>query len=184
MKQIVEFLFRLGFWPYTLLFTVLAILVSELLIMLQSFWLKGTFFERDMMIVGFITPAVDAFVLFLLSAFLIRHFHNLNKRNEQLTALFDRGDIMLFKWRNDSSWTVEHLSSNVTSQLGYDAEAFLNGDITYSALIHPDDLVAVGREVSQALAVKSTFFIHEPYRFKTKSVITSYSIHYTKLYEA
>ncbi len=166
MRQIVEFLFRLGFWPYILVFTVLAVIVSELLIIIQSYWLKGTFFDADLLIVGFITPAIDAFVLFTLSAFLIRHFHHLHKRNEQLTALFDRGDIMLFKWRNDANWTVEHVSTNVTSQLGFESGEFLNGTIAYASRIHPDDLAGVGREVSRALMEKSAFFIHEPYRFK------------------
>ncbi len=85
----VKVLARLGFWPYIALFTVAAIIISEFLIVIQSYWLTGGFFDKNLLIVGFITPAVDAFVVFFISAFLIRYLvqtqNNLESVKNELT---------------------------------------------------------------------------------------------------
>ena len=73
MQHIINFMAKLGFWPYVFLFTLLAVIISELLILVQSHFLTGTFFDTNLLIAGFITPAIDGFIVFLLTAFLIRH---------------------------------------------------------------------------------------------------------------
>lgn len=41
------------------LFTLAAVNILELLILLQSCWLAGTFFDKDLLISGFITPPLS-----------------------------------------------------------------------------------------------------------------------------
>ncbi|MBU1658112.1 PAS domain S-box protein [bacterium] len=90
MKKIITFLAELGFWRFVFLFTVLVMFVAEFLISLQSYWLTGSFFNKNLMIVGFITPLIDGFFIFLLVAFLIRHLKQLQNEQEETINLKDK----------------------------------------------------------------------------------------------
>ncbi|MEN6371517.1 MAG: PAS domain S-box protein [Armatimonadota bacterium] len=61
--------------------------------------------------------------------------------------LFAAGPTVVFKWRNAEGWPVEYVSPNIKSQFGYDPEDLASGKISYSSLIHPDDLFRVAMEV-------------------------------------
>lgn len=80
MKKILSYLSKLSFWSFVLLFTTLAIIISEILILIQSYWLTGSFFTENLLIVGFITPAIDGFIIFTLIAFFIRYLINIQKK--------------------------------------------------------------------------------------------------------
>jgi len=82
--------------------------------------------------------------------------------------LFDRGDVVLFRWNNDASWSIDYVSQNVTKLLGYSYEEFMNGDVSYASCIHYDYLPQLKREVSEAIENKRDFFQHEPYKIVTK----------------
>jgi PAS domain S-box-containing protein len=86
----------------------------------------------------------------------------------QLLSLFDRGDVSLFRWKNDNLWKIEYASNNTKMIFGYTKEEFLNEDIIYSNIIHKDDLERVSKEVTCALEKDLDFFTHEPYRVITK----------------
>ena len=86
MERIVRFFEKIGFWGYVFVFTIAAIILSEILIVAQSYLLTGDFFDKNLLIVGFFTPAIDAFIVFYLSALLMRHL--INAKNE-LNAIFD-----------------------------------------------------------------------------------------------
>lgn len=83
MNKFLYFFTRIGFWPYVFIFTVLAIVLSEILMLFQSYWLTGSWFDKNLMIVGFITPAIDAFIVFFLSALIIRHLVMLKNESEK-----------------------------------------------------------------------------------------------------
>ncbi|MEN6520629.1 MAG: PAS domain S-box protein [Armatimonadota bacterium] len=66
---------------------------------------------------------------------------------EEERNLFVAGPTVVFKWRNEEGWPVEYISPNVKSQFGYTPEDLTSGIISYSSLIHPDDLFRVAMEV-------------------------------------
>jgi PAS domain S-box-containing protein len=72
---------------------------------------------------------------------------------EQLTAtlreanlVVENSPVVLFRRTADEGWPVELVSGNVI-QFGYRPEDFLSGAMTYSSIIHPDDLERVTCEV-------------------------------------
>jgi PAS domain S-box-containing protein len=82
----------------------------------------------------------------------IKLAHSLAER-DRLTAtlrevnmVVENSPAVLFRWKGEDSWSVELVSGNIT-QFGYAPEDFLSGSITYSSIIHPDDLERVTREV-------------------------------------
>ncbi len=72
---------------------------------------------------------------------------------DQLTAtlreanlVVENSPVVLFRWKADDAWPVELVSANII-QFGYTPDEFLSGAITYSSIIHPEDLERVTREV-------------------------------------
>ena len=57
-----------------------------------------------------------------------------------LLSLFNNGDSVLFKWKNNKSWSVEFASLGVVELLGYTLEDIKTSKITYSSCIHKEDL--------------------------------------------
>lgn len=74
------------------------------------------------------------------------------ERTTALAALQNAGEVIdasptvLFRWQPNSSWRMEYVSSNV-QRWGYQADDFINGKITLSDLIHPEDLQRIWAEV-------------------------------------
>lgn len=65
---------------------------------------------------------------------------------KEANMIVEKSPVVLFKWRNEEGWPVELVSQNVT-QLGFQAEDFLNGKMKFADVVHPDDLERVGNEV-------------------------------------
>lgn len=81
-------------------------------------------------------------------------------------ALFAAGPVVLFKWRNSEGWPVEWVSPNVLAVFGRPAEQFVNGDVGYAELLHPEDLDRVAAEVTTALEDDAVSFEHAAYRIQ------------------
>ncbi|MEN8190253.1 MAG: PAS domain S-box protein [Thermodesulfobacteriota bacterium] len=80
-------------------------------------------------------------------------------------TIITRSPVAAFLWENSAGWPVCYVSENVLSILGYSAREFMNAEISYAEIIHPDDLDRVAGEVSGASSEESTLsFAHEPYR--------------------
>lgn len=62
--------------------------------------------------------------------------------------LFAQGPVVIFRWRAVESWPVEYVSPNLTAQFGYQPEDFLSGKISFTSIIHPEDLDKVLAEVN------------------------------------
>jgi len=89
-----------------------------------------------------------------------------NELNETF-QLFDNGQFILFKWRNEATFPVDYVSNNVANILGYSAKSFEKNEIDFLSLIHPHDLDHVILEREQAIYDNSyDQYIHEPYRVK------------------
>ena len=87
---------------------------------------------------------------------------------QSLLSLFDKGDSVLFKWKNEENWPVEYVSENIKRLTGYSKEEFINNDVIYSQIIIREDLNKVVSEVTTAVKDYVDFFKHEPYRIRTK----------------
>ncbi len=92
--------------------------------------------------------------------------------HNSLEELMDCSIFIFFKWRNNPGWPVEFVSKNTTQLLGYPPEAFQDGTISYSDIIHPKDLPNVTEEVAYYSREGVDRFTHEPYRiFKNDGTI-------------
>ena len=96
-------------------------------------------------------------------------------RNEQvrdashrsLQSLVNRLPAMLYRSRNNSSWTMEYVSSGCELLTGYPAESLLNqSQISLGSMIHPDDAGYVWEDVQIALQTHQCFDLN--YRLKQK----------------
>ncbi len=76
--------------------------------------------------------------------------------------LFERGPVVVFRWKNEHGWPVANVSPNAAEVFGYAPEQFLTGEVVYGTLVHPDDLARVWKEVAEGSVLES--FVHEPYR--------------------
>lgn len=79
--------------------------------------------------------------------------------------IINRSPVVAFLWSNAVGWPVEYVSDNVSSFLGYTGQEFKSGEVSFSGIVHPDDL---GRVVSEVACFSSEAecrgFSHEPYR--------------------
>jgi PAS domain S-box-containing protein len=66
----------------------------------------------------------------------------------QANLVVENSPAVLFRWGGNDEWPVVLVSGNVI-QFGYTPDDFLSGALTYSAIIHPDDLERVTREVHE-----------------------------------
>jgi PAS domain S-box-containing protein len=79
-----------------------------------------------------------------------------NKR--ALNSLLSNIPGMVYRGRNDRSWTFEFVSEGCIDVTGYDPLELVNGtNITYNLIIHADDRAAVWSSVNQQLASSEEF---------------------------
>ena len=79
-------------------------------------------------------------------------------------SLFLGGPAIAWRWRNAEGWPVEYVSANVSS-LGYSAEDFTSGRISFAGIVHPDDLDRVADEVAGHVAARAVGF-EQDYRIR------------------
>lgn len=73
------------YWRFVLFFVVLAIVISEILVVIQSYFLHGKITE-DILFVGFFTPMIDAFIIALIVGLILAELKKTEaeqKRNEE-----------------------------------------------------------------------------------------------------
>jgi len=108
-----------------------------------------------------------------------KEINDINKKQKSLLSLFEKGDSVLFKWKNDDTWTTEYVSSNVKNLLGYSKEEFLSHKIKYIGCIHEDDFKKLKIEIDSSIRKNEDFFKHSPYRVITKEGKVKWILDYT-----
>jgi len=94
---------------------------------------------------------------------------NTEKYLKEAYDIINKSQAVTFLWKNAEGWPVEFVSENVIRLLGYSATDLISGRVSYSEIIHPDDLERVAGEVTKFSAGKKREkFSHEPYRIVTK----------------
>ena len=81
MSKLLEYIKNLSFWRFIVLFVILAIIIAEMLTVIQSFVLYGEL-RNELLIIGFFTPAIDAFVVFFITALVLRQLKDKEKKLE------------------------------------------------------------------------------------------------------
>jgi PAS domain S-box-containing protein len=84
----------------------------------------------------------------------------------QANWVVENSPVMFFRWKAAEGWPVDLVSENV-SQLGYAPQEFLAGSVCYAAIVHPEDLVRITREIHEYVASGVDRFQQE-YRIITK----------------
>ncbi|MCB0167939.1 MAG: PAS domain S-box protein [Anaerolineae bacterium] len=91
-------------------------------------------------------------IIFFGEPALITGFHDITERKKdeellrQANAIVENSPVTLFRWLAKEGWPVDLVTDNV-AQFGYTSEDFLSGRISYSDMIHPDDITRVNEEV-------------------------------------
>ncbi|MDA3946947.1 MAG: sensor domain-containing diguanylate cyclase, partial [Helicobacteraceae bacterium] len=97
------------------------------------YWLTGGFFDKNLLIVGFITPAIDGFIVFYISAFIIKYSTSLEKDFNKAQAMAQIGNWRFNIAENKLTW------SNEVYRI---FEVEFNKEMTFELFndrIHPDD---------------------------------------------
>ncbi|BFU76954.1 EAL domain-containing protein [Arcobacter sp. 15-2] len=95
--------------------------------------------------------------------------NNLSKKNEE-SQLINKLPAMLYRCRYDEYWTMEFLSDGCKNLTGYDNDdLLLNKKLSFSEIIHKDDLEWTAKIANNALLEKKEFNCE--YRIITKDNI-------------
>jgi len=85
---------------------------------------------------------------------------------ELLEKIVNRSPAVAFLWKAAAGWPVEYVSDNI-SAFGYDSSEFLNGTVSFSDIVHPEDLERIADEVASFTKKNCDRFSQE-YRLVTK----------------
>ena len=140
MNKLLEYIKNLPFWHFIALFVILAIIIAEILTVIQSFILYGEL-RNELLIIGFFTPAIDAFVVFYITGLVLLQLKNKEKKLELLAQNLVESEQKyktLFEKSADALLLLEEgrfidCNSATVSLLGYKSKAeFLD--------VHPSQL--------------------------------------------
>ncbi len=85
----------------------------------------------------------------------------------QANLVVENSPVVLFRWKASEGWPVALVSKNVI-QFGYAPEELLSGAVSFSSLVHPEDLERVTTEV-QAHSACGLDQFRQQYRLITKA---------------
>jgi PAS domain S-box-containing protein len=84
----------------------------------------------------------------------------------EANLIVENSPAVLFLWGAGEGWPIELVSENVR-QFGYTPEEMLSGQVTYTSIIHPDDLPRISREFQEFVA-SGKDALQQEYRILTK----------------
>jgi|GEM_PF-6742494 len=90
------------------------------------------------------------------------------KKLKDLESIINRSPAMVFLWPIQEGWPVEFVSENVKQILGYTAEEFVSGKVSWPGITHHEDVPRLEAEVAEYLEKGITEFSQE-YRLITKA---------------
>lgn len=168
MTNILSSVAKLGISSFVFLFVTLATLLAVGTIMLESYWLTGTFFDRNMMVGALITPLlVGGPILYFLAhiiRYLVRIQEELKEAKAALTKsnkrLSDAQDIAhMGFWEFDIEEDKLFWSDEVYRIFGLEPQEF---DVTFEGFmtyVHPDDRETLTNEYYRSLEEKTDYHL-------------------------
>ncbi len=88
-------------------------------------------------------------------------------KRKEMEFIINHSPAVVWLWKATAGWPVEYVSDNLCN-FGYTPDDFTSSRITYTSIIHPDDLPGVADEVEKYTNEGKTDFTQE-YRILTKS---------------
>ena len=73
---------------------------------------------------------------------------------------------VVYRCRNDAAWSMLFISPYVETLTGHSGKAFLNGEVTFAELIHPEDRDRVWQTIQAALTERRPYRVS--YRLRRK----------------
>ncbi|MBN1959209.1 MAG: PAS domain S-box protein [Desulfuromonadales bacterium] len=138
-----------------------------------SFWtaLNGIpIVDEQRKIVGFRGTLID-----------IDQRKNLEIRLQKEHDLFSSGPVMTIVWHAEENWPITHISENCAAFLGYTRAEMTAADFRFTELLHPEDVVPVTTEVTDAVDSHAEHFTHKPYRLKHRNGNNIYVYDHTRI---
>ncbi len=91
------------------------------------------------------------------------------RRLQELQDIISRSPVLVFLWRVEPGvWPVEFVSDNVERSLGYAADDFTSGRVSWPGITHPEDVPRLEAEVARYLEAGIREWSQE-YRLITRS---------------
>jgi carbonic anhydrase len=88
---------------------------------------------------------------------------------QEAINIIEKSPVAAFLWQNETNWSVEFVTRNVTRIFAYSDEDFFSGRVVYCNVVHPEDIERIEREVTTySREPERTEFTHEPYRIVAK----------------
>ncbi len=88
----------------------------------------------------------------------------LRESEQRFRALADHIPGIIYLCKNDSRYTMLYLNDAIETMVGYNKNLFLDDQLSFTDLYHPDDLDNIYRDVDEAVAKKEPF--HLTYRMQ------------------
>lgn len=82
----------------------------------------------------------------------------------EFCTYLDHSPVLFFKWANTQNWPVLHVSENIKEFLGYCAQTFIQGELSYHDIIYPEDIERITHEMHHHIEALSPAFTHSAYR--------------------
>lgn len=147
MNKVTNILLKLNTPVYIFLIVFIAVILSELLVIFQSYWIKGSFIETDFLIIGFITSFIDSIIIAFISLYLMQYLKKdiimMQEKNAEIKKLKDRM-ALAFDGSNDAIWDWDFKDKSLyISKRWHDISGFegnlLSKVAEWKKRIHPDD---------------------------------------------
>jgi PAS domain S-box-containing protein len=90
----------------------------------------------------------------------------LKESEEKFRSLAENIPGAIYLCRNDAAYTMIYLNHKIKDITGYNVEEFINGEISFVNLYHPQDAPTIFKTVDNALAEKKSFTLE--YRLRHK----------------
>ena len=168
MTKVVSFLAKLGFWPFVILFTTLATIFAEASVMVVSYWLTGGFFDKTLLIAGFVVPIFVGLFMFSLVAYLIRYLvtiqHSLKSAEKELKnsnmRLKEAQKIARFGfWEFDLEEDKLFWSDEVYRIFGLEPQEFEATFEGFMNYVHPEERDTLANEYRQSIEEKRSYHL-------------------------
>ena len=96
----------------------------------------------------------------LVNLYYNRWFHLLKQHQQQLDQLkqnlqrelqlFNGGPVIVCVWRPELDWSLDYVSPNVEAILGFSANQLITSGMSFTTLVHPDDLPTIYQQMHTA----------------------------------
>lgn len=150
--------------------TLLKIAFSIATVMFIYEYVKQAIYpEIDVWTSHYMTIIVSTIIATLAGFIHLRRINYMTGQLLKANQILSQSPAVAFVWKKAAGWPVEYVSENIQDVFGYKAEEFLSGQISYSDIVHPEDLKQVADEVVRYSEDKNKkSFVHKPYRIITR----------------